>query len=456
MLDRGAPKSDAYWVLATLGEAALVKGELDRAHDRFGEATRLGVDKRRWADIATTRKQARFILEQCGRDASSLDDCFRIPQVVVFAGHRIDSPGRSIPRFPPDLEEKVRRGITERLSALDAGIAYSAAACGSDILFLELMIERQAEINIVLPFDVQDFRSRSVTSAGSGGWIDRFDKVLRAAARVVNTARFSSSESGLEFTYCDRVSDGLAKMRADFLDTQLVCLAVIEPASEAKRGGTVARVREWQRRSWRVEEIDLTQLRTGESAPTGPRHLAPETQLDRQELVLLFADAVSYSKLAEDQFPIFSSRFLSTVATTIERNASNILFRRTSGDGLFLVLPDIRSAGNVALDMCERLTQVDWEAVGLPPNLQFRIGLHAGPIYAYQDPITGRTDFCGEHVNRAARIEPIAPPGNVYASEAFAALAAVENVGEFVCEYVGQQTLPKGHGVFPTYHLRRS
>jgi len=32
------------------------------------------------------------------------------------------------------------------------------------------------------------------------------------------------------------------------------------------------------------------------------------------------------------------------------------------------------------------------------------------------------------HVSRAARIEPITPPGQVYASQAFAALAAAENV----------------------------
>jgi class 3 adenylate cyclase len=58
-------------------------------------------------------------------------------------------------------------------------------------------------------------------------------------------------------------------------------------------------------------------------------------------------------------------------------------------------------------------------------------------------------------VSRAARIEPITPPGQVYASEAFAALAAAESVKSFACDYVGQQALAKSHGTLPTYHVRR-
>ena len=53
------------------------------------------------------------------------------------------------------------------------------------------------------------------------------------------------------------------------------------------------------------------------------------------------------------------------------------------------------------------------------------------------DPITGQHTFSGTHVSRAARIEPIAPPGQVYASEAFAALAAIQRGPRFGCHYVG-------------------
>jgi hypothetical protein len=52
-------------------------------------------------------------------------------------------------------------------------------------------------------------------------------------------------------------------------------------------------------------------------------------------------------------------------------------------------------------------------------------------------------------------------PGNqVYASEAFAALAAVKGAAAvhpqtFVCEYVGETSLAKKFGDYPLYHVRR-
>ena len=52
-------------------------------------------------------------------------------------------------------------------------------------------------------------------------------------------------------------------------------------------------------------------------------------------------------------------------------------------------------------------------------------------------------------------MEPITPPGEVYASQAFAALAAAEGAPGFACDYAGQTPLPKGYGMLPTYHLRR-
>jgi len=57
-------------------------------------------------------------------------------------------------------------------------------------------------------------------------------------------------------------------------------------------------------------------------------------------------------------------------------------------------------------------------------------------------------------VSRAARIEPITPPGQVYASEAFAALAAACGAKNFTCDYVGQTPMAKGYGTLPTYHVR--
>jgi class 3 adenylate cyclase len=93
----------------------------------------------------------------------------------------------------------------------------------------------------------------------------------------------------------------------------------------------------------------------------------------------------------------------------------------------------------------------------LPREIRARFALHAGPVFECIDPLTRAATFEGAHINYAARIEPVTPGNQVYASEAFAALAVSwpEACEEFVCEYVGQTSLAKQLGEYPLYHIRR-
>ena len=111
-------------------------------------------------------------------------------------------------------------------------------------------------------------------------------------------------------------------------------------------------------------------------------------------------------------------------------------------------------AGEFALELCDAVKNAEWENTGLP-QLSVRIGLHAGPVYRIIDPVTGQPNYIGTHVSQAARIEPITPPNQVYASQAFAALASADPHKTFKCEYVGQTPMAKGYGTLPTYVVRR-
>jgi len=126
----------------------------------------------------------------------------------------------------------------------------------------------------------------------------------------------------------------------------------------------------------------------------------------------------------------------------------------TWGDGLFFIFENVTDAAEFGLGLCERVREINWTELGLP-DLGVRIGLHAGPAYPITDPVTQRPNFFGTHISQAARIEPITPPNQVYASQNFATLAAVERTRKFNCDYVGQTPLAKGYGTFPTYVLRR-
>lgn len=171
-------------------------------------------------------------------------------------------------------------------------------------------------------------------------------------------------------------------------------------------------------------------------------------------MAMLFADAVNFSKLTEPQIPRFLHHFLGAIGSLMSTSRHAPLIKNTWGDGLYFVFAEVRDAGLFALELCELMVRTDWSKKGLPKAINLRIALHAGPVYSCVDPVTGQQSYTGTHVSRAARIEPITPPGQVYSSQAFAALAAAQGVKEFTCDYVGQTPLAKGYGTFATYHVR--
>jgi class 3 adenylate cyclase/tetratricopeptide (TPR) repeat protein len=453
---------DPYWVLATLGEAALILEEWAEAEECYSQAAE--VARKRYGDLHTSRRNARLLMAHLNAHSDRIEACFHLPAVVVFAGHMVDQPGRRVPRFQADLEPKIYAAIQERLHKLDAGFGYSSAAFGSDILFCEAMLERDGEIHIVLPYEKSHFIEASVDRAP--GWRTRFERVLERAADVVVASGHRIDGDGILYEYANRILYGLARGRAEQLETGLAPLAVWDGEPDDGPGGTASAIELWRAAGAEIEIIDVAgipRISRPEAAPRGqsveqidiesaPAHsnqdFAPEIR------ALLFADAVGFGKLSETEVPLFVRHFLGLVGKLVQEFSPAPLMKNTWGDGLYFVFPDVRSAGRFALELRDRVKATRWGEQGLR-DLELRIGLHAGPVYGCIDPVTGLRNYIGAHVSRAARIEPITPPGNVYASQSFAALAAAEKSLEFKCDYVGQTSLAKEYGNFPTYVVLR-
>jgi class 3 adenylate cyclase len=257
------------------------------------------------------------------------------------------------------------------------------------------------------------------------------------------------------------MAHGLGRIRADQLDTELRGLAVWDGAVGDGPGGTGDQVLAWQASGVATEIIDLSRLLAQRGAQPALKAVGPSAasatsgQGFTGVKAMLFADAAGFSKLSDEQVPSFVNRFLGAVGELCRGAKTPPVMGNTWGDGLFFVFDTPAAAGHFALDMCETISSTSWAAFGLPAELNLRIGLHAGPVYEHVDPITGRPNFSGAHVSRAARIEPITPTGQVYASEPFAALCAADGNSDLVCDYVGQTPLAKGYGTFRTYHVRR-
>ena len=463
-----------YWLLATLGEAALLLRNWSEAEEWYSRAAAIAM--REYGHLASTRRNARLILRYLDADPSRIDACIHVPRIVVFAGHLIDRPDRGSSRFPPALEPAVGSAIRDWLRTADVGVGYAAAACGSDILFLEGLLASGAEARVVLPYNRNQFREDSVEIVPGGDWPDRFERVLARAAEVVIGSDHRTGSGSLSYEYGLLLLDGLAGIRADELDTELVALAVWDGGDGDGLGGTAAAITRWRADGRRMHVIDLAQLVRQHQATLPPDVQVPRTdagdvqrpasssnvapfraraRFEPEIVGFLFGDTKGFSKLTEEEIPRFVEHGLGTVAQEVAESPTKPLLANTWGDGLYFVFRTVAETGEFALRLSERMRNVDWALHGLPKDLALRIGLHAGPAYACIDPVTGRLNYLGAHVSRTARIEPITPPGEVYASRAFAALARAERTREFKCWYVGQTTLAKGYGRFPMYVVHR-
>jgi class 3 adenylate cyclase len=455
-------RPDRYWLLATLGETALIRQAFGEAEDWYGKAAADAAG--RHGDLVSTRRNARLILKCLGVDPSRFDATFNVPRVVVFAGHLIDRPDRYPPRFPPALEPAARDAIDARVVALRPGFGYASAGSGGDILFLESLARIGAASHVVLPYNREQFRVDCVDIVPGSRWSERYDQVLAHAAEVV-LASDHPIGGGMSYEYGFRLLDGAARVKADDLDSDLVCLALWDGRAGDGRGGTASAVEHWQRAGRKIEVIDLAALAAqvggrSEGEPTSQlepvNQVANDRQFDTEIVGLLFADAKGFSRLTEAEIPLFVEHFLGTVADAIRRAPSAPLQVNTWGDGLYLVFDSVAATGMFALELIDAVRAIDWRARGFTHDISLRIGLHAGPAYVCIDPVTERRNYLGAHVSRAAHIEPIAPPGEVYASGACAALARTDQVDRFRCTYVGQTPLAKGYGTFPTYVVRRA
>jgi class 3 adenylate cyclase len=429
-----------YWPLATLGEACLILRRWSEAEDWYAQAA--GAGEGAFAELSSTRRNARLLLNHLRRDSTSIEAALKIPPIVVFSGHLIDRSDRPQPRFPAQLEPSVRAAIEKQVKKISPGFGYASAGCGADIMFLETLQDRGNETHVVLPFGKEQFIEDSVAFAGPD-WIQRFHRVLERATTVTTASTERIEEGSMSFEYANLLLYGLADIRARQLETDLLPLAVWDQKPGDGPGGTASTVEHWRRLGLDVQVIDLARIMKSEppaltgglkrrNYPTAKNRarqtgvkdtFAKQTRTDRPALptrimAMLFADAVNFSKLTEQQIPLFLSHFLGAIGRLIHSSPHAPSIKNTWGDGLYFVFADVSDAGLFALELCELMVSTDWSRKGLPKAINLRIALHAGPVYSCVDPVTELPSYTGTHVSRAARIEPITPPGQVYASQA--------------------------------------
>jgi class 3 adenylate cyclase len=171
---------------------------------------------------------------------------------------------------------------------------------------------------------------------------------------------------------------------------------------------------------------------------------------------MLFGDIKGFSKLTDEQLPVFSDLVLGAFAEAVHSHHEYVYYRNTWGDAVFVVLADAETAASCALDLQDAMAAIDLEGSALPGHLALRLGGHLGPVFPSYDPVREMPGFIGSHVSRTARIEPVTPPGGVYVTEPFAAALVLAGSVDFACDYVGHMPAAKEYGRLRMYRLRRS
>jgi hypothetical protein len=186
---------------------------------------------------------------------------------LVFTGHMVDLPGRSPPRFPPELVDAARIEIERCVARHAEGGSkssvkgFASLARGGDILFHEICRNFGFETVVVLPFPPDLFLKASVEGAVGGDWPQRFQK-LWDETPPGRRYDLGLSQSNDAYAICNERVLELARQEGD---VQLI--ALWDGGGGDGPGGTADLVERAKRQSGREPDIidpnDLFKQREG-------------------------------------------------------------------------------------------------------------------------------------------------------------------------------------------------
>ncbi|HEY5025398.1 MAG TPA: adenylate/guanylate cyclase domain-containing protein [Acidimicrobiales bacterium] len=442
----------SYFAAATDAEARLLLGDEDGVRAALDRAACLHEGD--FGALSTTRRQLRMICGVTGTDPDILS-ALAGPAVVHYCGHRMAGPAEQ-GRLRHGQEGDVTSRVAQAVERRPAGYAYGSLASGGDILWAEALLARGCELHVVLPFSLEEFIVTSVAPAGAG-WVVRFNRCLEAATSINYATVGAYLDDDVLYAYCAEFAMGLALVRARHLDSDVYQLAVWDGEPPTGVAGTAADVARWA-----TTGHDAIVVAPGavESEPTGggddpaPR-LSTDNGPGRVVRAMLIGDISGFSKLTDEQLPSFARTVLGAFAAVLSRHDTDVEYRNTWGDALYVVLSGAPAAARCALDLQEVMGALDLEGVGLPAHLAFRLSGHIGPVFPIRDPVLDTLAFMGSHVSRTARIEPVTPPGAVYVTEAFAAALELSGCSDVGCDYVGHMPAAKDYGRLRMYRVGR-
>ena len=382
--------------------------------------------------------------------------------VLHYSGHMISAPGEDEGRILAEHEETLTARIDEAMDAIDPSMVVGSLASGADILIVEKALREDVRAEVFIPFDDSDFHRESLQSAGA-------DWALRARACIANklctvihlTRDCYVPDHGEAFAACSRRAMGAAILTAKRIRADARQLVVWDGQKTKGLAGADAERRLWA--SAVRDNIKPTKIIDVSDLGGAPKKLqTARLPIEKRRLAaLVFGDAKNFSKLSESQLPTFVERVMGGMSAALNSvSDADRLFCNTWGDGIFAVFTTAAAAAEFALNLQAEMDRLRdemaddaFEGARLPEDLKIRLGMHYGVVFEKKDPVTGATNYFGEAVARAARIEPITKEGRTFVSEEFAAELALDPNAAATADYVGEMDAAKNYGKFRLYRI---
>lgn len=176
--------------------------------------------------------------------------------VAAFAGRRVD-PADAPAWFAATEVPLVRERIRAFLRSRNISAIVSSAACGADLLALEVAGQLGLRRRVVLPFAPERFRETSVADRGEG-WGALYDRLLPAVADAGDLVVLEDAGEGTEaYARANRaiLDEAQHLAAAEEGERYVVAVIVWDGAERGPEDLTVHFAREAKSRGFRTFEI---------------------------------------------------------------------------------------------------------------------------------------------------------------------------------------------------------
>ena len=398
-----------YFLAATRAEAHALRGDWPAAAAALREAC--AADPDGWSDRATTLRQMALILAATGADPQWLD-AFRPPRSLAFAGHLGIDPAQA---------DGLKHRVAAWLDAQAIGFGYGALAAGADIVIAEALLERGAELHVVLPVRLDEFVAQSVAPYDRA-WRARFAACLAAAHSVRCVTSVSGGYEPLATQLAADVAMGGAVLNARQLQSSAWQLLVIDDAAAPYGGGLGTRAIGLRWRDHARQQC-LIEPRSA-AVPASSTRAGAEGRDDRRLAALLMIAFDGLDTCDEARFAEAVDRVLGPLRKALATLPVQPDLVLPMGNAQALVFADADAAWQGARALLAMA----------PLPLPMRLAGHYGLAHRLDHPPA----LVGRAMAELAALAGAAIPGVLCASETLATVLAINQAQDFVAEHIGE------------------